>query len=182
MKAMSLSGLSLLLMASTANAQAVKVEIKGTHLCCGACVKAVGATLEKVQGIAGLKCDRKAKTISFEAMADEIAKQAVRKIANAGFYGKLTIGGKKAKFPPSGAKKDQKADTIVIRKVHLCCGACVKAVGGAVKSVKGVESVVCNRKKNTVTVKGKQFDVSATIAALNKVGFNGRVRRKKKTD
>lgn len=162
--------------------QAADVEVKGAHLCCGACVKAVAGTLGKVKGVSDAMCDREAGTITFKAENAKVARQGLRRLAFAGFYGKASVDGKAAKMPPSRVKKGQKADSIAIRNVHLCCGGCVTAATKAVKAVDGVEGVEADRKKNTLTVTGKQFDVAAAIAALNKAGFNGRVggRKKKK--
>ena len=160
--------------------QSAEVEVKGVHMCCGQCVKIIAKTLGKVEGVSDAACDRKAKTIKFKADDAKVAKKALRRLTNAGFFGKAAIDGKAAKLPASGAKKDQKSDSIAIRNVHLCCGLCVKAVTKALKAVEGVEGVAPNRKKNTVQLIGKQFDVTAAIAALNKAGFNGRVGKRKK--
>src|SRR5262249_18718691 len=43
-----------------------KVELKNVHLCCPACVKAVGEILKKIDGAQG-ECDAKAKTVSITA-------------------------------------------------------------------------------------------------------------------
>ncbi len=81
--------------------QAAKVELKGTHLCCGGCVKIVAATLKKVEGVSNPACDREAKTITFEAEDRKIALKGLRRLTNAGFYGKASIDGTAAKLPSS---------------------------------------------------------------------------------
>ncbi len=170
--------------ASPLAVRAADVEIKGAHLCCGACVKAVAGTLGKIEGISDAACDREAKTIKFKATDAKIARRAVRRLAFAGFFGKAAVDGKAVKALPTGAKKGEKSDKTVVRNVHLCCGACVKAASAAAKTVKGVEGVEADRKKRSLTVTGNQFDVDAVVVALRKVGLNGRVgvRKKKKKD
>jgi len=176
-KTVALSGLVLLFLVSTT--QAADVKVKGAHLCCGQCVKAVGKALGNVKGVSGAKCDRNAKTITFDAANPKAAKAGINALAKAGFFGKATVGGKKASFPPSGAKKGQKADKVVLQSVHLCCGGCIKAVGKATKNVKGADSVKCDRKKSTVTLTGEGISVEQAVAALNKAGFYARVGKKK---
>ena len=51
-----------------------KVELKGTHLCCGMCVKAVGDILKGVDGATG-KCDQKAGTVTITAKDDAAAQK-----------------------------------------------------------------------------------------------------------
>lgn len=164
-------------------AQAVEGELSNTHLCCGQCVKVVGAVLGKVKGVTNAKCDREGKKVTFTATNVKVGRQAVRRLANAGFYGKATVDGKPVRLPPTGAKKGEKADSKTIARMHLCCGACVAAATKAAKTVKGVEKVTADRKKNTLTVTGKQFSVEALMRALHKEGLAGRagpVRKKKK--
>lgn len=165
-------------------AQAEDCELSGTHLCCGQCVKAVAGVLGKVKGVTNPKCDREGKKVTFTASNVKVGRQAIRRLAAAGFYGKATVGGKPVRLPPTGAKKGEKADSKTIARMHLCCGACVAAATKAAKTVKGVEGVTADRKKRTLTVKGKQFSVEALMRALHKEGLAGRAgplpKRKKK--
>src|SRR5205807_791790 len=62
---MSFTGLGLVLLAGAARAE-TKVELKGTHLCCGNCVKAANEILKSVDGVKGT-CDQKAGTITIVA-------------------------------------------------------------------------------------------------------------------
>lgn len=163
--------------------QAEDCELKGAHLCCGQCVKAVAGVLGKVKGVTNAKCDREARTVKFTASNVKVGRQAMRRLANAGFYGKATVGGKPVRMPPTGAKKGEKADSKTITGMHLCCGGCVTAATKAVKTVEGVSGATADRKKRTLTVKGKQFSVEAVMRALHKEGFAGRagvIKRKKK--
>lgn len=178
MKTMSLSGLALVLLVATS--QAADVEIKGAHLCCGACTKAVGNVLGKVNGVSDAACDREAKTIKFKATDAKVARQAVRRLMNAGFYGQVSVDGKAVKLRTRGPKPGEKADSVTLYRLHLCCGGCVKSASGAAKSVNGVENVTADRKKRTLTVTGSQFEVVAVIKALNKAGFAASTRGGKK--
>src|SRR4051794_33148531 len=65
-----------------------KVTVSGTHLCCGACLKAVDSTLKDMNGVK-FKSDQSAKTIEITADNDEAAQKAIDALADAGFYGKL---------------------------------------------------------------------------------------------
>ena len=58
--------------------------------------------------------------------------------------------------------------TVELKKVHICCGNCVKAIGGILEKVDGVKGT-CDQKAKTVTI-------TATDAWGNTyVGFNGPV-------
>src|SRR5256885_17064315 len=75
------------LFASTGVARAeTKVELKGTHLCCGQCVKAANEILKGVDGATG-KVDQKAKTITITAKDDETAQKAIDALAAGGVPG-----------------------------------------------------------------------------------------------
>lgn len=161
-------------------AKATDVELKGAHLCCGQCTKAVANTLKRVEGVSDAACDRDAKTIKFKATDAKVARQAVRQLRRAGFGGTLSIDGKAIK-PRKRKSKSRKADKVVL-VTHICCGGCLKTLTKAAKSVEGVESV--DRNKNRLTVNGKQFDVRAVLIAIGKEGFAarpaGRKKKKKK--
>lgn len=160
----------------TAAAQAGEVTVKDVHLCCPACVKAVAQALDKVDGVSDAKCDTKAKTVSLQAADDKAAAAAIAALAKAGFHGNAAHGDKKLEFPASGAKKGDKADTITLTGVHLCCPACVKAVAKAMEDVSGA-TAKCDTKEKTVTVTGSGLDVAAVVEALNKGGFHGTVKK-----
>ena len=178
MKTMSLSGLVLAFLVSTG--QAADVEIKGAHLCCGACTRAVGKVLGRVNGVSDAACDREGKTIKFKATDAKVARQAARRLMNAGFYGQISVDGKAVKLRTRGPKPGEKADSVTLYRLHLCCGGCVKAASKAAKSVNGVESVTADRKKRTLTITGSQFEVAGVIEALNKAGFAASTRGGKK--
>ena len=63
--------------------------------------------------------------------------------------------------------------TVEVTKVHLCCPACVKTVGKALKEVEGVKGV-CDQKAKTVTITAPD-DATAqkAIDALAAAGYHG---------
>src|SRR5580692_6278431 len=67
---------------------------------------------------------------------------------------------------------------VEVSNVHICCGACVKGVGKAVKSVEGI-TVACDQKAKTVTITAPD-DATAQkgIEALAAAGFHGRLNTK----
>lgn len=143
-------------------------------------MKAVGKALQKVNGVSDAACDREKKTITFKADSAKSAKAGLRALSRTGFYGAATVDGKEAKYPAQKIKAGTKSDTVALRGAHLCCGGCVKAVQAAMKDVKGVKSVTCDRKKRTITLTGSEIDAAAAVAALNKAGFSARHGKRKK--
>src|SRR4051794_14067563 len=63
-----------------------KVELKGTHLCCPQCVRAVGDIVKKVDG-ASAACDQKAGTVAITAKDKETAQKVLDALAAGGFHG-----------------------------------------------------------------------------------------------
>jgi copper chaperone CopZ len=63
---------------------------------------------------------------------------------------------------------------VKVENVHLCCGACVKFVGKALKGVDGVKGA-CDKDAGTVTITAPD-DATAqkAIEALAAAGFHGR--------
>jgi copper chaperone CopZ len=164
-----------LLYASAGVVAAGDVEVSGVHLCCPACVRAVAGALGDVDGVSNAACDREAKKVTFTAANEEAAQAGVDALAEAGFHGSAKHGDDELEFPESGAKEDAKANEITVTGVHLCCPACVRAVGAAVNDVDGVSDASCDREKKTCTVSGENISVEALVAALNKAGFHANV-------
>lgn len=156
-------------------ALAGKVEVKGVHLCCGACVTGVSKALEGVEGVSGVMSDRESKTVTFTAADDKAAQAGIDALAAAGFHGAATHGDKELAFPESGAKEGAKASEINISHVHLCCAACVKEVDAVVSKVEGVSDVASDREKSSVKVTGENVSVEAVVKALNDAGFHASV-------
>jgi copper chaperone CopZ len=162
-----LTGMIVALAAATSQAQ---VEVSGVHLCCGMCAKAIGETLGGVDGVSNASCDRDAKKVTFTASGEKATKAGLAALSKAGFYGAVKAGNANLTIPIDKVAKDASSDEIVFYGVHLCCGACVKAVGEALKDL-GEPS--CDREARTVTLKGSDISVAKALATLNKAGFNG---------
>src|SRR5262245_17532210 len=75
----------VLALAGAARAETT-VVLKGTHLCCPACVAAVGEILKKVDGVTG-KCDRAANSVTITAPDAATAQKAIDALAAGGFHG-----------------------------------------------------------------------------------------------
>jgi mercuric ion binding protein len=158
------------------SALAGKVEVKGVHLCCGACVTGVSKALDGVTGVSGVASDRESKVVTFTAADDKAAQAGIDALADAGFHGAATHDGNELKFPASGAKDGAKASEINIDDVHLCCAACVKAVDEVVSKVDGVSEVTSDRQASSVKVTGENVSVEAVVKALNDAGFHATIK------
>lgn len=158
------------------SALAGKVEVKGVHLCCGACVTGVSKALDGVTGVSGVASDRESKVVTFTAADDKAAQAGIDALADAGFHGAATHDSKELKFPASGAKDGAKASEINIDDVHLCCAACVKAVDEVVSKVDGVSEVTSDRQASSVKVTGENVSVEAVVKALNDAGFHATIK------
>lgn len=157
--------------------QADEVTVKGAHLCCGACVKAVSAALADVEGVSDAQCDRDASTITFSVANAKAAKSGVKALADAGFAGRAQMAGERVKFPGPKIKKGTKADDVTFTGVHLCCGGCVKGAEAAVESVEGVSEVKVDQDAGTIELVGKEIDVRSSFRALRKAGFYAKVKK-----
>lgn len=162
----------LMLMTGTAMALAdATVEVKGVHLCCGACVKGVGTALKGVQGVEA-KCDRDNSAITIKAKDADAARAALDALGAHGYFGAtgqndLAI---KATTAPKG-----KVKSLTLTGVHNCCGACTKAIKKAIKSVNGVQADTAKAKATTIEITG-DFEPEAVLKALNAAGFNATIK------
>jgi copper chaperone CopZ len=148
-----------------------KVTVSGTHLCCGACVKAVDTTLKEIPGVQ-FKTDQGAKTIEITADNDATAQKAIDALADAGFYGKLDNEKIKYKEVRSGNSAVEKVE---VTGIHNCCGQCTTAIKKAVSSVSGVSGTSVKNKETTFTVEGK-FQPGDVVKALLDAGFYAQVK------
>jgi copper chaperone CopZ len=147
------------------------VELKGVHLCCGACVKGVTTALKGVEGVTP-KCDREKSMVTLTSESDEALKKAVEALGAAGYFGET--GKKGVEIKVSSAPKG-KVKSLTLTGVHNCCGACCKAIKGAVKTVDGVKGDTAKPKGATFDVTG-DFEAADVIKALNAAGFNATVK------
>jgi mercuric ion binding protein len=163
----------LVLVSGQAFAADTKVELKGTHLCCPQCVKAVDDILKKVEGATG-KCDAKAGTVTLTAKDDATAQKALDALAAGGFHGTTDSATLKVK-DDSGAAKG-KVKTLSLEGVHNCCGACNKAIVAAVGKVAGATGNTAKASSDTFDVTG-EFDAEELVKALNAAGYHVKVKK-----
>lgn len=153
--------------------QAAEVSVKGVHLCCGACVTGVKKALADVTGVSDVTATQAGGLVSFKAADGKAVEAGINAMAKAGFHGSATSEGKDIKFPESGAEKGKKADSITVTDLHLCCGMCVTGVNKALEGLPGMTGKPeVDRNSKTVTVTGKDIEVTAFIDALNKAGYH----------
>ena len=149
------------------------VEVKGVHLCCGACVKGVGAALKDVEGVKP-KCDQKAKTVTLTAKDDATVQKGLDALADAGYFG--DTGSKTLTLKPAADVPSGKVSTLKLSNAHNCCGGCNNAIKKAVASVEGVKGNTAKPKTADFEVTG-DFDAAAVVKALNEAGFQVKVTK-----
>jgi len=174
MKTLHLLAIGAMILAFGGSARSeTKVELKGTHLCCPQCVRAVETILKKVDGVTGT-CDLKTGTVAITAKDDEAAQKALDALAAGGFHGmtdKKTLVVK----DDSGATKG-KVKTLTLEGVHNCCNSCNKAITAAVGKVSGVTGNTAKAKSDTFDVTG-EFDAEELVKALNAAGYHVKVKK-----
>jgi mercuric ion binding protein len=163
------AGLATVLLVAPASAS--DVEVKGPHICCGACVKAVGNILAKVDGVSGAKADTKTKTVTFTATDEKAAKAGFKALVDGGFFGSATNDGKELKLDAAGAKKGDKLDKVTVNGVHACCGQCKTAIKALFPDTK--ISYTGKGPQYNVTIEGSELYRGTVLEALRKSGFSG---------
>jgi hypothetical protein len=123
-RAVRIAALTLALAVSAGRAE-TKVEVKNVHLCCPACIRAVGDTLKTIDGVKGV-CDQKGKTVTLTAADAATIQKAVDALAAAGFHGAPDSKDITVK-DDSGAEKG-KVKSVTLTGVHNCCGQCNNAI------------------------------------------------------
>jgi copper chaperone CopZ len=166
------STLSLALLIAGAARAETKVELKSTHLCCGACVKAANAILKDIDGCKG-ECDQKASTITITAKDDATAQKALDALAAGGFHG--DTGNDSLKIKDDSGATSGKVKTLTLTGIHNCCGKCNATIKATVKKVDGVTGDTAKPKSDTFDVTG-EFDAAEVIKALNAAGFHVKVK------
>ena len=167
-----LAGVSLLVSLGAAASAETKVEMKGVHLCCGACVKGVTTALKGVDGASAV-CNQDNGTVTITANDEATAQKALDAVTGAGYFGTIDAEGLKIK-PATGVPAGQ-VKSISLTNSHNCCGACSKAIQKAAKSVPGVTGDTVQPKKPDFEVTG-DFDAAALVKALNAAGFQVKVK------
>ncbi|HLJ92624.1 MAG TPA: cation transporter [Gemmataceae bacterium] len=167
------SGLMALLACAGVSRAETKVELTNVHLCCRACVAAVGNILKEIPGVEG-KCDQQSKTVTITAADEKTAQKALDALAKGGFHGK-TANKELSIKDDSGVKKG-KVQTLTVAGVHDCCNSCNNAIKAALKKVDGVKGNTATAKKDSFEVTG-DFDAAELIKALNDAGFHVKVKQ-----
>ena len=162
----------VLVLAGAARAE-VTVELKGTHLCCGMCVKAVGEILGKIDGVKG-DCDRPSKTVTITAKDAASAQKALDALAAGGFHG--DTGNKDLAIKNDSGAAKGKVKSVTLVGVHNCCVMCNTAIHATLKKVDGVTGDTCKAKADTFEVTG-DFDAQDLIKALNAAGYHAKVKK-----
>lgn len=146
-----------------------EVVLSGVHLCCGKCETGVNNALSGIEGLE-VGVDRGAKTVTLSG--SRIA-EGLEALASKGYYGESSS--KDFKIAESTAS-DQKADSVEVEGVHLCCGSCVKAVDKAMAKVDGFSSHNAAKDSSTFTVEGDKITPADVLAALRAEGLSGIVK------
>jgi periplasmic mercuric ion binding protein len=165
--------LSAACMLGAAGLAETKVEVKGVHLCCPACVKGVAAALKDVDGVKGV-CNSKAGTVTLTAADDTTAQKGIDALAAAGYHGQLDT--KVVTFPSDSGATKGKVKSLTLDGIHNCCRSCNNAIKKAVKKVEGVTGDTAKPKSETIEVTG-DFEATELIHALQEAGFHAKVKK-----
>jgi copper chaperone CopZ len=163
---------AVLVLSATASAE-TKVELKGVHLCCGQCVKAVAKIAGGVEGVK-VACDQKNSTVTLTAPDAKAAQKAVDALAAAGFHG--DSGDKEVAMKDDSGVKPGKVKSLTVSGAHNCCPQCCKIIKATVKKVDGVTGDTAKPKETTFEVTG-DFDAADLVKALNAAGFHVKVKK-----
>jgi copper chaperone CopZ len=158
-----------------AQAGSLNVEVKGPHVCCKQCVNVVHKILDKLDGVSDVKAEPKNRTVTFTAKDAQAAKAGFKALIDGGFFGTATQGGKEIKLEIPAAKRGEKADTITVKDVHVCCPQCQNAINKVFTNAK--VSYTGKGPQRTVIIEGKGLDQSEVLEALQKAGFHGNVAK-----
>ena len=150
-----------------------KVELKGTHLCCGQCVRAVGDILKKVEGVTGT-CDQKGGIVKISAPDDATAQKAVDALAAGGFHG--TTDSKTVTVKDDSGAPKGKVKSLTLEGIHNCCGQCNTAIVKALGKVEGVTGNTSKVRATSFDVTG-DFDAEAVVKAMFEAGYHCKVKK-----
>jgi periplasmic mercuric ion binding protein len=159
---------------SAGQAAADSVEVKGPHICCKQCVNVVGKLLGSVDGVSEVKADPKTKMVTFTAKDEKAAKAGVKALFDGGLFGSATSNGKELKVEVPAAKKGEKADAVIVKNVHVCCGQCQNGIKATFKDAK-ITFTDPSGPQRTVTITAPGLEPGGVLEALRKAGFNGSV-------
>jgi copper chaperone CopZ len=162
----------VLVLAAAAPAE-TKVELKGVHLCCPGCVKAIGEMLKDIDGVKAA-CDQEGRTVTITAADAKSAQKALDTLAAGGFHGKT--GNKELAIKDDSGVTAGKVKSITLTGVHNCCPACCRAIKATVKKVEGATGDTAKPRERTFEVSG-DFDAAELVKALNAAGFHVKVKK-----
>ena len=151
------------------------IEVKGPHICCKQCVNVATKILEKIDGVSDIKTDAKSKSVTFTAKDEKSAKAGYKALIDGGFFGTATRDGKELSIDIAPLPTGAKADVIVVKDVHVCCGQCQNGVAKALPDTK--ISYEGKGPQRTVRVEGTSLEPAGVLQALRKAGFNGVVQK-----
>ena len=160
--------------------ESATVTIRSVHLCCGGCVDGAKNALDGIEGVSDVKADVNSKSIVFSAKSEKAATKGIDALAAGGFFGKAAFGKKDLAFPDAGAKKGEKRDTLTFTGVHLCCGACKKAVHEALTKLDGMTSMEIDAASESVKLNGAGMVALDAVELLQKAGFYGKLAKAEK--
>jgi len=150
-----------------------KIEVKGVHLCCPACISAANKILKEVDGAKGV-VDSKTKTITIKAPDDATAQKALDALAAGGFHG--DTGNKDLTFKDDSGATAGKVQKVTVSGIHNCCPRCTAGIKAAVKKVDGATGSTVKSKVETFDVTG-DFDAADLVKTLNKAGFHVKIEK-----
>ncbi|MFM9965262.1 MAG: cation transporter [Planctomycetaceae bacterium] len=156
------------------------VTVRSVHLCCGGCVDGAKGALDGIEGVSDVKADVNSKSVVFAAKNEKAAMKGIEALADNGFFGKAAFGKKDLAFPDVGAKKGEKRDSVTFTGIHLCCGACRKAVHEAFTKLDGLTSMEIDAATETVKLNGSGLVVLDAVELLQKAGFYGKLAKVEK--
>jgi copper chaperone CopZ len=159
-----------LALAISARAADVTVTISNVHICCQSCVKGVAKAVADVKGLTA-KADQDAGTVTLTGPDTATVQKGADALVAAGFFGKSSDPA--IKLNAETGAKNQKAQSIKIEGLHLCCGKCVDSVNEALGTVPGVTGNTAAKGANSFEVTGN-FNDKDVFNALQKAGLTGR--------
>lgn len=164
------ASLCILFFFGTALAE-TKVELRGVHLCCFACVNAANRILKGIDGVTGV-CDQNGRKITIIAPDSSTAQKALDALAAGGFHG--DTGDKALAIKEDSGAVSGKVSKLEIKGIHNCCSTCTKDIKNVLKKVEGVKGDTVVTRKSSFEITG-DFDPVQIIKALNDAGYHAKV-------
>jgi copper chaperone CopZ len=165
------AALSLMILSGGAALAETTVKLTNMHICCGGCTKGIQKAVDGLKGVK-VDVDQDNEETTITATDKEAAQAAVDAIVNAGYHASVASGDAVVK---AGTAPDGKVQRLTLSNAHNCCGACTKAIQGAIKTVDGVTADTCKPRQAEFVVEGN-FEAKAVVAALEKAGFHVTVK------